>query len=376
MRSLDALRGYSALVVLLAHFVQIFILPKLGLESYVTKVNATIASLAVMSFFLISGYVIAHSIEKHIKQDRMDVFFINRLARIFPPLIFAVLLTFVLYQIIVLFQFHGYETFRLAGDLYTPREKANFSFENAISSLLLLQGVFPNPFFVDNYAQLKLATNLNMNGPLWSLSFEFWLYFIAGILFLGLYKKWYLLFLLTPFILSIMFFGNVRFVFLGLVWGLGFGIYFFKHRLEKRGILILVLSVIFLGRYFYLDYSFLHALTKGFAYPGGHYVFYLFQASFLLLLFLILRWFIDLKYIKSVGCYLGNFSYTLYIIHFPILLFLFSFLHQYIHRLDISYLVLIGVFLLVLVVFFAKWVAMLVEDKKRFQSWLIRISAR
>lgn len=59
---LDAVRGYAALVVLVAHVVQWFILPVVGAETPIHYAAGLTAHLAVLVFFVLSGFVITHSL--------------------------------------------------------------------------------------------------------------------------------------------------------------------------------------------------------------------------------------------------------------------------------------------------------------------------
>jgi len=142
---LNSFRGYAALAVFFAHFNQVFIYPFLGLNSKLVAINGIVASMAVVIFFIISGYVIAHSLKSNYARNTMNEFVINRIARIYPPLLLAIVLTLVIYVIISSFELHGYKSYRLVDDLYVVRARAIFNLQNFSSALMSLQGVFPNP---------------------------------------------------------------------------------------------------------------------------------------------------------------------------------------------------------------------------------------
>lgn len=80
---LDALRGYAALVVVLFHLSPSVLGPELHHAIYRT---IDFGKYGVLLFFLVSGYVIPMSLEKHGSLRR---FWIGRLFRIYPAYLFA-----------------------------------------------------------------------------------------------------------------------------------------------------------------------------------------------------------------------------------------------------------------------------------------------
>jgi peptidoglycan/LPS O-acetylase OafA/YrhL len=72
---------------------------------------------------------------------------------------------------------HGNQTFRLPGDLYLARDSIIFEKEKFLFTLLMLPGV------------IKKISSLSMNGPLWTISYEFWLYGLAALLAYGRQHK-------------------------------------------------------------------------------------------------------------------------------------------------------------------------------------------
>lgn len=96
LQQLDAFRGLSALLVLAGHLAQVFWLPFVGADSALVPFFATLARHAVLVFFLLSGYFIALSITRNAKANgRFDAteFALARIARLYPPLVGALLLT-------------------------------------------------------------------------------------------------------------------------------------------------------------------------------------------------------------------------------------------------------------------------------------------
>ncbi len=93
---LDAFRGLSALLVLASHLAQLFWLPFVAADSVLVPLLATLARHAVLLFFLLSGFFIALSIRRNtLANGRFDAleFGLARVARLYPPLVGALLLT-------------------------------------------------------------------------------------------------------------------------------------------------------------------------------------------------------------------------------------------------------------------------------------------
>jgi peptidoglycan/LPS O-acetylase OafA/YrhL len=87
---LDALRGYAALVVVCFHLSPIV----LGSERHLAVIrHIDLGKYGVLLFFLVSGYVIPMSLEKHGSLRR---FWIGRLCRVYPAYLLAIALVAVL----------------------------------------------------------------------------------------------------------------------------------------------------------------------------------------------------------------------------------------------------------------------------------------
>jgi peptidoglycan/LPS O-acetylase OafA/YrhL len=153
---LDAIRGIAALVVVFDHLHQAFFVPYrsaatgplrlLYLEHY-------FAGSAVMIFFALSGYLVGGSALRAMGKNRWSwgSYLLNRATRLYVALIPALILTAVL-------DHFG----RIHGGLslgYGPNSMKDFW-----GSLFFLQEIYTKPYGSD--------------GPLWSLSYEFWFYLL------------------------------------------------------------------------------------------------------------------------------------------------------------------------------------------------------
>jgi peptidoglycan/LPS O-acetylase OafA/YrhL len=174
---LDAVRGGSAVSVSIAHVSQIWMLPLLGPHHILIIATGSIATWSVATFFALSGLVIAISICRQGNQFDLQRYIIARIWRIAPPLFAGVAVTLISIALIKGFGLYGAESYRLPGDLDAARELVELDWSAVPSTLTLMYGV---PWF---------GAYLSFDGPLWSLSYEFWIYMVAGLACLGILKK-------------------------------------------------------------------------------------------------------------------------------------------------------------------------------------------
>lgn len=156
-RLFDSLRGASALTVVLAHAAFYWLD---AFSPFIAPYFLRLATLAVMAFFVVSGFMITSSILRRLDQasfQRFDVlsFGIDRLRRLLPPLAAALLIMLVCYGLLIRFN-QGYSDY--------------WSVRQALGALLFIQ---------DMRVGIPVAL---VNGPLWSLSHEFWFYVVAALL--------------------------------------------------------------------------------------------------------------------------------------------------------------------------------------------------
>ena len=156
--NLSAIRGGSAIVVLCAHIMQTHFLRIVGLGSPLHQLSSVASEYAVIVFFILSGYLIAHSLETNIERNgslRLNVYVAARIARLYPPFIYAVAVSLLVYFVMEFFGLPGRAVaMRLPGDSYAVRDVVHISVSDIKLALLMLQGM------------------LNINGPLWSLYIE------------------------------------------------------------------------------------------------------------------------------------------------------------------------------------------------------------
>lgn len=146
LEKLEALRGFAAVYVLFSHLQDVEYL-HLGRFEGILKFGQE----AVMVFFILSGFVIHYSFQRS-KDQSFRTYFKKRFLRIYIPLIFVFVLSYILYMA---FSKVTYDNIwrQLLGNLLMLQD-----------NIITKPNVIINPF-------------LN-NGPLWSLSYEWWFYML------------------------------------------------------------------------------------------------------------------------------------------------------------------------------------------------------
>lgn len=305
LEQLDGWRGFLAFIVVIAHANQVFIDPIIGIENYINWSFGVIAHFAVLGFFVISGIAISMSLVINLNKNNGNLNFrqyiVARVSRIYPPLILSILLCVLFYSIIHSFDFLGAtKSCKLIGDKYAAREFFTFSFNDVQDTF-----IFKNDSLV------------KVNGPLWSLIIEWWLYFLAlfgtGIIFAK--NKFIKLLSCIIFLLILKKVLKINgLIYIG-IWSIGSCFYLFKN-FFRHYIFCFVFSLMGLiccGSLF----NFVDKMTDISTLP--------FVQVFASILFLSLIF----KFpVKSIFNKTSKFSYTLYIIHFPFFLFVFSVFHK------------------------------------------------
>ena len=160
----DMLRGVASIAVLLPHVTATFLYRFLGAQHPLAQACGTLAHHAVLVFFLLSGYLITSSIVTNLRRNgSFDVseYITARVTRIYPPLIGAILVVVLASAIIQGLALPGAQHYGIPGDLYAVRDKFVVTAMDVPRVLLMQNGM------------------LDADGPLWSLNIEFHLYIAA-----------------------------------------------------------------------------------------------------------------------------------------------------------------------------------------------------
>lgn len=348
----DASRGLLALLVVVAHINQAIWTPVYGFGAAAT-IFGTIANISVVIFFFLSGMLITYSGINLTTRNGFNYkqFLLNRLTRIYPTLIFSLILVYILMRLFPLLNGNSYDIRKFPGELYSVREK----------------------YYVDGYQIVKTATLLitdiiNINGPMWSLFIEWWLYVSAMFLFITIENK-RLWIRVISFILALLpllyIFRQFQIpgLFYMAIWFLGaaFTLVINSSKTLKVGLLITSTATVLML-----------VLIKG---PG---VLNIAEANpldfgFVQILFVVmyLNFFASLKFLRRFKSF-APFSYTLYLIHFPIILFVYAVLKVYTKD-NVLYLGLETIGLFIVVIYFSSMVAKVTEDKKLFRKFISKL---
>jgi len=213
-----SLRGWSALVVVLVHAFQVFVLPYLGLYGWPHLLTSWLACYAVLTFFVVSGFMIAVSVHRHRVPGGFAqwAFFRARFLRIYPPLLASVALCAVVLLVFRCTGLHGSESFRLGGELFLSRERVEMGLPETVSTLLLAYTVVPHA-----------PGPIQINGPLWTLTYEWWFYVFAMFACAAVIGRRVVLGAVPALVVLLIFAcspaGTLLWVFL-TVWGAGFAL--------------------------------------------------------------------------------------------------------------------------------------------------------
>ncbi|GAA5014780.1 hypothetical protein GCM10023206_25210 [Acinetobacter puyangensis] len=303
---LDSLRGLSAIIVLFSHCFQAFIGP-LDLSLY--SLVRLLGQAAVMMFFVLSGYLIGHSIQKNIyihQQFQLKSYFRQRCKRILPPFIFALLLVTVLYHLAPDFFYSGTHQI-LPQQGMMIRENITIDPTELIGSVLFLNGFLTN--------------TLSANAPLWSLSYEVWFYVLAACLALYHRIGAILLFIGLISILSLL---NLQFFLYFCVWLLAFAFSFPAVYQNLNLDLLQPLKISFFSLAALIaifDFYQFQIIEHTLVYRADNFSSFNVCVGIALSCWLLqLR--LNIKHVKPVFAHAASYSYTLYVTHFPILLFI------------------------------------------------------
>ena len=325
---LDGLRGIAAFYVLVGHsrwllwegysnyqlhkqqysVIEKFLVYFLSLFKYGHEM--------VLFFFVLSGFVIHLRYSTQISNNtfiRFDFknYIFRRMKRIYPPLIVAILVGFL------------FDTFgRHLGYSIYFQKTPNMVINNNVSVDFTIKNLLGNLFFL----QKTYFPVWGSNGPLWSLKFEWWFYMLYPILFI-INRKGVLLSLVIITLISFALnnglfsipFNLLNEVLAALLsWWLGTLLAdIYTKRLKISFLYLSPLTLLVFIAPLIEKIEFLKSNTDNISALGFF--------GLLSLLFYLQSKGVILNKISSLR-WLGDFSYTLYILHVPILVFISGFL--------------------------------------------------
>lgn len=327
---IEVWRGPLAIIVCISHGVQLC-LPSPYWKYEIMNMWGPLAHFAVIVFFFISGIVIYYTLEKktNIKNKFLD-YFISRTIRIYPPLLFSIILIYILKIILI--------QLKIKPNIYN----FDFSKQDVISYLFM--------------SKVSLG---KVNAPLWSLILEWWFYFIGFIVFYlikmkGIIKKSILISVILTLIYYLLKPLNENIITYFVIWIMGF--LFFKYNmfnsLKKYYWILLIITFTYL---FFVE----NLLTSGIDCSKFWHI----QITMVLC-------FISLLHLVPTNNYLkrsAKYSYTLYIIHYPLYLF-FNAINQEL-KLNMNPMILLSS-TTILIILFSKFSSQFFENKYLFKQFI------
>lgn len=306
---LDLIRGISAILVVMEHLSSRLLVGYGNIQNSnsVTKIIYLLNMLgnpAVIIFFVLSGLFISRSVINSLKKGTWSwkTYLINRFSRLYIVLIPALIITFILdFVASNYFGFHSY-----------PNVKNNI--EGFIGNLFFLQGIF-----VSQYGS---------NAPLWSLNYEFWYYILFPLIFILFFQnkskltKTIQLVLIVSIMLLIGKKMNTYF----LIWLMGTltlvlpHIKFLTGKFSAIIALLLVTGTVFIHPLVMTGRLFTHQWT-----PNPYILNLTISVFFSYLIYTLMH--SNSKHIKKAenkmfakfSKFLSSFSFSLYLIHYPII---------------------------------------------------------
>lgn len=313
---LDFLRWFSAFVVVFGHIRRVCFVPYDMLESknILIKIFYFLTGYghaAVIVFFVLSGFLVGGQLIERIPKGQFNFpkYFIKRVVRLYTVLVGALLISAILDYIRIVY-FQTPDTLSIFGEAGLNQWEYNrFTLSIGLGNLFMLQE--------------SVTPVFGSNSPLWSLAYEFWYYFLMPFLllpFFNLYKKGYRVIAALLFV-GICFLLDFKILLYFLIWVMGALISMYKKSLFKSAIIPVLLMVGSLITYRLVDH---HLLFKEFVvdFLLGvglcsllHYYYTNNDAS-------LPSW---MNWIPNVK--LADFSYTLYLVHYPFMIFVSSYLY-------------------------------------------------
>jgi len=309
---LDALRGIAAVGVCLSHLRDFFFrdYPELPHHNAPLALIYLVTGLGhqwVIIFFVLSGYLVGGSVLRSMAIDNWSwrSYLLNRMTRLYTVLIPALVLGGLL-------DVAGIHLFGNAG-IYAGKTDTH-------ELLYPIAGRLTLPILAGNYAFLQgiYVPTFGSNGPLWSLSNEFWYYIAFPFLALVLWRRSSVPQRLVngALLVVVVLFIRPPIALLGLTWLMGVAIHYLPQ-LPADNVYLRRLSMIgaALGCFVAL------AWCKQTHNPGADYILGAVVAGLIYIVLSCSRTPMPKAY-KSTAHVLSRSSYTLYLVHVPLLVIL------------------------------------------------------
>ncbi|MCK6745153.1 acyltransferase [Enterobacter cloacae] len=343
--TLESFRAISAFTVMLAHCYIIFISNR---YPDIYPIAGSFAQSSVMVFFVLSGFLIGLSVKNNLNRNK-GTFCIKEYAdarffRIYPPLIFSLVLTAFL-SLLSIYIFNMPDGKPLSAWARMPGYSLNFIPTQYFSTL--------------TFSNYLLNQGVSSNGSLWSLPIEVWCYVVAGLMFVrNIWIK-----TLSVCLFLVLQDMHIKFRLFSLVWALSFVVAFAMPVILKIKYTSFICILISITMASFAKNNFIEFYTT----KTGLYFNTFIGLSFLFLLIPLLKHDIKINIFKAHARY----SYSLYLIHFPLMIFAIAILMRY----DISnpnHDVIAFILLPLVCIWVSKKSALLFENRNRIKNILTR----
>ena len=366
--ALDLVRGIASCLVLAAHILQLFLYPFLPKGAVLSSVSNHLAVFSVLIFFVLSGYLITGSlIQNYRRNGEIDEwqFLRARIERIVPPFLAAILLTLCAAVVIRWLGMPAVEPSLRAGVHVSIGLAGQLKAKAVIPTALLSNGLIPG------------SSTIPCNLALWSLSIEVWLYVIALMVAVAITRigtnDGRQTAIVALAIITLCLSGNARFWECAIYWGLGSLFAAVKSVPSLRRTIRMALAVLMVAG----AAEALIFFAK--IWPLERYLPTLIPVKMAILIAMTGLFQMLVPRIPDVVLKLGKklaaSSYTLYILHFPVLLLIFALTWEHYTAFQASAKALFLTATFITVWFLCHAAARYLEDRRRW-AWLFGGAAR
>ena len=301
--ALHFVRFLCSQAVFIAHLIHIFAWPFPTLMS--------MASYAVLLFFILSGFLITTSTQQRIESNpdyHFIDFFRDRFFRIYPPFLAALIMTFTLDVV----------SFEWTNQIYSLKQY----FINLFVNVFLLQE-FPPAVIINEHFTIEFFRfrYFGSNLPLWTISIEWWIYLFFGFGYFY-FARASRVKIRHTIILLLLSITPLYYVFVSVRMDNGLTLYWFLGALiaySSKGLSVMKNSTTGMAATILL----IGGMTL-FPKIGYHNSAVLFALGLTLFISCNRSNTASIQSLSKLSQFLAGYSYSLYLIHYPIVLFIIT----------------------------------------------------
>lgn len=356
---LDLLRWISALIVVLTHLRSTIMVRYEDLEhiNIITSLFYFISNIghqAVIVFFVLSGFLVGGNVYDLYRNGKFkwNIYLINRTSRLYIVLIPALICGFILDTIGSTNYINYYiNTYGFGPFSYNVIDR--MTIQNFFINLTMLQG--------------SIGTTFGSNGPLWSLAYEFWYYILFPMILSVFFNTNYrikLFYLLLIVLVCLML--NVTILIYFTYWIIGVITYqliknnYNTFKFPKLSIIIFILSL----------------------YISTTSMIPIFKINMLILSITCAYMIYSVNKLDkglfnfSINKQMSNFSYTVYLFHAPLLLFLTSFMGLEKNQPTTQVIIIFTVFLIFIYLYSYLMYILFEKKTNKYRTYLKKVSIK